>query len=319
MITLKKLAELANVSVSTVSRALNDCFDIAPATRETILRLARENGYFLEKKRIRTENRQKTRFQIAILCPEINSEFYSALSAKLASAFQAENCNCMIYHSAFDPAVMEELFEACNDRLDIDAIISLGNISHLPESPSVPLVTSHTTGAKTSHLHYDTHGALQDIIAAVRDEGLTHLAFAGEPLAVSKGEAFASLAKAQGFTVEQFCAKGRFDIAGHEAAEYFAALPTRPALILCAYDEIACGLIEGLKEVGLRVPEDIRVIGWNDILTARYCFGGLTTVHYDLDRVVPQLIADLLRDKKNGTFSSKVYHVPAKLIRRRTF
>ena len=319
MITLKKLAELANVSVSTVSRALNDGFDIAPETRESIVRLARENGYFSEKKRIRTENRQKNHFQIAILCPEINSEFYSAFVAKLASAFRAKDCSCIIYHSAFDRTTMDELFAVCNDRSDIDAIISLGVIPHLPKTLSIPLITANNGDQSGSRLQYDTLGAYRDILAAAQTAGLTRLAFAGEPLTTGKGEELATHAMAAGFAIERFCAKGRFDAAGREAATYFAACETRPELIICAYDEIACGLIDGLKQTGLRVPEDIKVIGWNDISTARYCFGGLTSVHYDLDLVIPQLITDLLQDKKSGTVSNKSYLVPAKLIRRKTF
>ena len=50
---LKKVAELAHMSVSTVSRALNDSFDVAPETREYILKIAEESGYFNQKKHIK--------------------------------------------------------------------------------------------------------------------------------------------------------------------------------------------------------------------------------------------------------------------------
>ena len=73
MSTLKKISEVAKCSISTVSRALNNCNDVSEETRENILRIANDLGYFQRKKQIKLENRKKNRFNIAILCPELES------------------------------------------------------------------------------------------------------------------------------------------------------------------------------------------------------------------------------------------------------
>ncbi len=319
MITLKKLAELANVSVSTVSRALNDGFDVSPETRNRVLQLARESGYFLEKKRVKTENRQKNHFQIAILCPEINSEFYSVVAAKLISALHKENCNCILYHSGFDPSLMSELFINCVDSSDIDAIIALGNIPSLPIPPSIPLISTNSEHPHASHIYYDIQNIFIAITNAAKEKGISKIAFVNEPLTKSKGELFKNHADSCGFCVEQFCADGRFDTAGQEAAEYFLNQKHLPELFICAYDEIACGLIDTLQNGGVKVPDDVKVIGWNDTFAAHYCFGGLTTVRYEIDKVISRICADLLQDRKDKTFSPKTYHVSSSFIRRNTF
>ena len=89
--------------------------------------------------------------------------------------------------------------------------------------------------------------------------------------------------------------------------------------MVCAYDEIAYGVIDTLLKSEIKVPEEVGVIGWNDIPSSKYCFGGLTTVSYENDLVVKNIVKDIIHAKKSGIIYPRHYLSPAKLVRRNTF
>lgn len=318
MITLKKIADLANVSVSTVSRALNNAYDVAPDTRDEILKIAKENGYFSEKKRIKNENRKKSRFQIAIICPEINSDFYSIFASKLVNEFQKNNCNCIIYNSFFDKTTITKLLEECIDNAQIDAVISLSHTIEFPHHPHTPVIMAGTI-EKTSSIRFSTIDAFEQITDAIISEGIKKVAFISEPLTTGKCREFSIFAAEHGIEVEPFIAGSRFDSAGKEAAKHFIKRNDIPNLLVCAYDEIAYGVIDTLLKSEIKVPEEVGVIGWNDIPNSKYCFGGLTTVSYENDLVVKNIVKDIIHAKKSGIINPRHYLSPAKLVRRNTF
>ena len=68
-----------------------------------------------------------------------------------------------------------------------------------------------------------------------------------------------------------------------------------PDGIVCAYDSVAIGLIYALKSRGISVPETVSVVGINDIPTAKYVFGGLTTVSVGCESAVDALVDDILK------------------------
>jgi LacI family transcriptional regulator len=96
------------------------------------------------------------------------------------------------------------------------------------------------------------------------------------------------------------------------------ALPTRPTAIFAANDISAIGAIEAIAEAGLKVPEDISIIGFDNIEEAFFVNGGLTTVDQfieDMGRVAVEMLINLIQNK---SLENQVQRMPTKLVVRNT-
>jgi LacI family transcriptional regulator len=105
---------------------------------------------------------------------------------------------------------------------------------------------------------------------------------------------------------------------GYCCAQKLLALPARPTAIFAANDKSAIGAIEAIAEVGLKVPEDISIVGFDNIEEASFVNGGLTTVDQfieDMGRVAVEMLVNLIQNKP---IESYVYRMPTQLIVRNT-
>lgn len=310
---LKKVAELAHMSVSTVSRALNDSFDVAPETREYILKIAEESDYFNQKKHIKQGNRRKGRVRAAILCPEIISPYYSAIAEKIISALRVRGANGIVYNYNFDSELQKELLALCINSPDCDAVICLGELDSVENCTETQIISFSPlsgSGQLVSRIDSAVRQAAEHLISIKR----TRLAYAGERLTASKGEFFKNACEEFGIMPYSFFTSSeRFEEAGVAAAEFFMRHGL-PDGIVCAYDSVAIGLISVLKSRGISVPETVSVVGINDIPTAKYVFGGLTTISVGCESAVDALVDDIL---KTAT-KNRQYVFEPRLITRNT-
>lgn len=128
--------------------------------------------------------------------------------------------------------------------------------------------------------------------------GHRRIGYLGERLASPKeAHVRAAIARA-GLTAQEedfFVAAGRFEQAGYAAAKEVLSRGERPTAFIAAYDEVAFGAIRAFSESGLRVPEDISIIGINDIPTASFAPVALTTIHTYIEEACEQAVDILLR------------------------
>jgi LacI family transcriptional regulator len=105
---------------------------------------------------------------------------------------------------------------------------------------------------------------------------------------------------------------------GHRCAQKLLALPLRPTAIFAANDKSAIGAIEAITEIGLKVPEDISIVGFDNIEEASFVNGGLTTVDQfitDMGRVAVEMLVKLIQ---NQPLENQLFRMPTKLIVRNT-
>lgn len=316
--TLKKIAEMANVSVSTASRALNNSYGISEATRKQVVSAAEACGYFAEKKRVKIENRRKDCPSFAIICPEIISSYYSRMAVFLIDFLRENGCDSTLYNTAFSEENHRKLFKKCLDDPDTDAIISFGTLDLKMGKESIPIAFFGKSRDNSSVVHEMTFG-IERAVGHLVSKGRKHIAFVGEQLTLSKQEVFLKICEDFPLVkTDCFCTVQRFEQAGTAAAWYFLNRSEMPDGIICAYDEIAYGLISSLKENGVRVPQDVSVIGINDIPSAPYFFGGLSTVKFEHEEVIKKLVRDMIDDHKSGTVQKREYSVKSTLVLRNT-
>ncbi len=320
--TLRAIAELANVSVSTVSKALSDSYDIAPETRALVLKIATESGYFTDKKATRMQNSRLREPTVAIICPEIISIHYSHITTVLSDTLAARGAKSILYLSGFSEKTVQSIIDECLNDSRIAAVISLATVPlHIPSDNHTPVLLLEDTASRNS-IRMQMNEGIALAVDHLRAGGHTRIGFVGEALVSGKLTLFRRVMAARRLPVDEnavFIGTRRFEAAGKEAAERFLTRGgEKPTAVICGYDELACGFLDVLQKSGLTAPQDISVIGINNIPLSAYCFGGLTTVDLIDTAVLSRAIDDLLDDVVRRRPTPHTYRMVPRLIVRHT-
>ena len=126
MITLTKLAKLANVSVSTASKAFSMSSEVNEQTREELFRIAKEQGCFKK-----FYNAKYPRFVVVLVCPELRGRYYSRMVARLQELFADADCEVSVASTRFSEENQKELLNYYHDYSNVDGILVIdgGNIA----------------------------------------------------------------------------------------------------------------------------------------------------------------------------------------------
>jgi LacI family repressor for deo operon, udp, cdd, tsx, nupC, and nupG len=130
-----------------------------------------------------------------------------------------------------------------------------------------------------------------------------------------------SLDKASIPYTDKFLVQGDFSInSGVNAAKVFAQMSPRPTAIFSMNDEMAIGLLQGLKAEGLSIPEDVSIVGFDDIEFAKYCDPPLTTVRQpakEMGSTAMSVLCNIIENKSMSKSPSQ-HHLPTDLIVRKS-
>lgn len=312
--TLSKLAQLANVAVSTASKAFSMSDDINEQTREEIFRVARENGCF--KKFF---NAKYPKFVIALICPEVDSRHYSELCRYLQQRLQTRGCEICISSTEFSAAVTADMIEYYEKYSSVDAIILIDPpATVLPphETPIISLGSRAHNADVTLCLDYMT--ALKSALTDFKAAGISHIGFIGEPHTVTKLSAFKSaVSEIYGFTEEKYISVSdlRFEKGGCAAARALYSRGALPEAIICAYDDMALGAMRFFHDNGISVPDDIKVIGMDNILHSEYFVPSLSTIDY-MNEEIAKTATESVFELLDGKTPAEIHNFSARLITR---
>ncbi|SFQ97742.1 LacI family DNA-binding transcriptional regulator [Poseidonocella sedimentorum] len=306
--SIRDVARVAGVSTATVSRALSNPDILSERTRESVIAAIRETGYRVN--RAARNLRTRRAGAVLVLVPNLGNPFFSHILAAISARFQNSGYSVLITDSR-DPAA------AGHDYLDyfmdgrIDGMICLdggldpGVLARFrasqfadrivfacewsPEPSFASVRSDNRAGAALAVRHL--HGLGHRRIAHVKgpaDNVLTEARRAG----------MAAECAALGLDLPpEWIIAGEFSLeAGRAAAAALLELPNRPSAVFCASDMVAFGLISELTERGLRVPEDMSVMGFDDVEIAAYCQPPLTTIRQDR-RQLGLRAAELLQER----------------------
>ena len=306
--THKIIAELAHVSVSTVSKALSGSAEVSKEVADEIRRIALEVGYFEEKNKRSKNYRKNTSLNIAIIVPEIISITYSSMVALIKRVVEKRDGIVSVYVFDFDVEKLDSIMEMIMVKGFADGVITF----HSPTSMTKPSIPVLCIG-KTRNEYYDTIigdsiGSMTDVIEYLKGMGHTKIGYAGELKTSIKQDVYKKVMKEIFGEYEEYSyvSKERFGDAGKDAARMYLEADNRPTAVICAYDEIAIAFMNELNINGLRVPGDVSVIGMNNIPACEYCAPKLTTVSSNANNVYETCIGKFMDRIVNGT--SEVSH-----------
>lgn len=300
--TLKKLAELAHVSPSTASKALANSREVSEETVRHVRRVARESGYLRQCKERRLSYRKPSAPTIAVVCPEIISVYYSAIATCLSRLAESHGGTSAVYLSGFEPERQSALLEDLAVKPGVDAAVLIPGAAGalIWEDFCIPVVQLGGTSYSPAFdcIDFDLEAGLLEAVRHLQGLGHRRIGYLGERLASPKeARVRAAMARA-GLTAREedfFIAAGRFEQAGYAAAKEALGRGDRPTAFIAAYDEVAFGAIRAFAESGLRVPEDLSIIGINDVPTASFAPAALTTIHAYVEEACGQAVDILLR------------------------
>ncbi|MBQ8611973.1 MAG: LacI family DNA-binding transcriptional regulator [Oscillospiraceae bacterium] len=313
--TMRELAGLANVSVSTVSKAFHGGPDISAETRERIFALARQHGCYG-----RFFRGKYPRKVIAIICPELGSAHYIDYVERLKNAIEADGGIAVVASYQFDEAYQAELVEYFASYLQVDGIFVIHLKCELKKGYDVPIVALASREQELDSVNADIGAALAEALAELRRLGHTSVTFVGESLTAGKQQQFEELVQAdaqlQGTVI---VSEERFEKAGADGVRRLLEQAPECTALVCAYDDIALGAIRALTQRGLRVPQDISVMGIDNIVHSAYAQTALTTIGCDMDGMCAAAWRIMAHKLKNRYYKNRQSIVlPGRLILRDT-
>jgi len=287
--TIEEVAQRSGFSTATVSRALRGLPNVAPSTREAVLRAAEELHYSIDPYASRLATGRS--MTIGIVIPLVDQWFYSKVAIIAETVLNAHGYDVLRYSVTGSEGRGELLKQiATSRRVDglIVVTVPLGrDEEELLRQTGLPVVTVETATESFPSLTCDNVAAA---MAATR-----HLINLGhERIAIISGLSEDPMRfpipgdRRQGYlrVLEENDIEFRpeFDVAGNfsyeggaEAMTALLAVRQSPTAVFAFSDEMAIGAMKTIRDLGLRVPQDISVIGFDDHDVSHYV--GLTTIH----------------------------------------
>ena len=303
--TIKDIARISGCSVSTISRVINDRPDVRPETKERVLEVMREAG-FVPNTNARQLKIQQSRSLVFVVKGTRNiffSDFLVQLQ-RAATLYGDENAN------EIDAA--EKILREIKPKGMIFLGGSVANFQKGFANISVPSVLATLVSDKLdfpnlSMVGVDDRAAAYQAVSYLIQQGHRKIAVLGGP-----ATSYPSMMRRQGAQQAMEDAGIRFEDklyglsnydfeSAYHAMNGLLARRAEFTALFAMSDVIAFGAIRALVSAGLRVPEDVSVIGFDGITMSRYCVPVMTTIVQPSEQIALQSIELLVRQIEHGT------------------
>ncbi|HHY45902.1 MAG TPA: LacI family transcriptional regulator [Firmicutes bacterium] len=312
-ITMKDIARLAGVSVNTVSRALNGKPEIDEKTRQRILEIAREHSYSpnslaasLASKKTRT---------VGLIVPDICDPFYAQQARGVEDMARARGYTVILINTDEDPKTELKAVDTLRSkRVDGMLLTSVfPGIDHvvLLQKQHIPfvLLNRRLTSLDTDYVVNDNIKGAYEATRHLIRLGHTRIAhITGPERITSVRERLAGYTKAiqeAGLSIQDdlvFTGESLKPQSGEVLARRALSVNPRPTAIFAFCDTLAMGAYATAKEMGLMVPEDLAIVGYDDIPFAACFEVPLTTVaqpSYEMGRTACKILLDRIESGGN--------------------
>ncbi|WP_455274783.1 LacI family DNA-binding transcriptional regulator [Rhizobium herbae] len=322
-ITIHDVAAAAGVSISTASKALNNNGRMGDETRERVKRVARDIGF--RPNALARGLLSKRSFTIGLLTNDTYGRFTLPVMAGVSEALVDHGVSVFLCAIEDDPALGQIHVEAMLDK-QVDGIIATGkrldrrlpvDLSNLP----VPVVYAFTEGTPDSVTFRsdDAHGATLAVewLQSIGRRRIVHITGPKDFFSVRERADAYSAAAGEG---EQVLYGVWSESWGHEAIDLLWRRPgDKPDAFFCGNDQIARGTVDALRERGIRVPDDVSVIGFDNWeIVAAQTRPPLTTVDMELKELGRQAGLTVLALAEGRPVEPGVRKLPCRLVVRQS-
>ncbi|MBN6148992.1 LacI family DNA-binding transcriptional regulator [Xanthomonas sp. AmX2] len=303
-VTIKDVAREANVSVATVSRALNGHENVAEPVRKLVLEVADRLRYSPHAAaRSLSSRRTQT---LGVVLPDLYGEFFSELIRGIDGAARARRQHLLVSSYHGDPEEQGRALRAMRGRVDGLLVLSPyaerpGFLTdNLPQALPTVLINTHLPDGGYPVLSIDDHAGAVAMTEHLLAMGHRRIAFIGGPElnfdARERLRGFRDTLVRHGVAAQAQEFPGDFDEAsGYRAGQAMLQAGALPDAVFAANDMTALGCLYAFAQAGVRVPQDIALAGFDDIPLARFVHPSLTTMHVSIAGLGEQAMGRLLQ------------------------
>lgn len=324
---------MAGVSIATVSRCVNNPEKVTEKTRLKVQKAILETGYS-PNTLAQSFRRGRTNLVMVVL-PSIGDPFFTDVMRGIRTAAKAKGYSVVIEETQFNTMTADEIGAMLVSK-QTDGIILLASMSPFgteilsaKSRRRLPIVIGCETIspelAEFPSVHIDNVAAAKEATNYLISQGHRHIAMihgqASSLLTKDREYGYRAAMKQARLTIEEgWVVEGELSIEGAiRATRKLLNHQHRPTAIFCANDEMAIGCLHAVKSAGLRVPDDISVMGFDDIRYAEVADPPLTTIGQPAEEIGERVMYRLCReieDGRNGETTPEI--VPHELIVRQS-
>lgn len=318
MVSIKDIAKKCEVSVATVSKALNDCSDISEKTKKMVRAVADELGYFpnSQAKALKTS---KTNTIGVIYANRLGSGFRHIYFSSVIESFkntvekkgydlifigsETVGMNCCTYYEHCKHRNVDGVLIACTDFYDSEVIRVLRS--------ELPVVVVDFFSKRDFSVCSDNRQGMRDIIEYVYEMGHRKIAYIygdTSQMTTVRLDTFTETMKQLGVPVlHDYVCQGRYNDLklAEELVTRMLSLYEPPTCIIMPDDVSAFGAFIAARKLGIRIPDDLSIVGYDGVSFGQIFSPELTTVFQDTD-ILGVKAAELLLSRINNEDISEV-------------
>lgn len=326
--TIKDIARELNISTSTVSRALTDRWDVNPETRKAVLELAEKLNY--RPNPISLNLKQQQSMTIAVVVPEFITSFFSEVLTGIQSVMEEEGYNILISQSHESAETELRNLKMMESKMVDGFIVSVSHgdsnkefYKHLTDK-NIPLVFVNRVcpGIPAPKVVIDDYKWSYKAVEHLIRNGYKRIMHLTGPediaLAKERRRGYENALRDNGLPIdpELIVHGGLMMEVGVLAAHRILEMENRPDAIFAFHDPLAIGVMKTLLKNGVRIPEDIAVVGFSESLSALIIEPNLTSVEqptYEMGRAAAELLLEQIRNMSEESILRKSIILEAKL------
>lgn len=319
-VTINDVGAAAGVSTATVSRVLNGTANVDPALSQRVADAVLELGY---RPNAAAQGLARGEWNtVGVLVPDLSNPYFPDVLKAVSAVARSHHRRVMVMESDEDPAIEHDLVEdlmrccdgvlLCSPRMERAALLDLAARKH----PMV-LLNRIVPGLATPSISVDFFGGMMLISGHLAQLGHTRAVYlSGPPSSWANAERIRAfdVARAFGLNVAVVpCGATYSD--GYRGVR--AALDTGATAVVAYNDLVAWGAVNKLREDGINVPDDVSVIGFDDLSIDRFGQSDLTTVSIRRDEL-GRLAGEMLESRMTSGQDTEPRYLPMDLVIRDT-
>ena len=323
---IKDVAARAGVSLKTVTNVVHERPYVASDTRQRVLAAIDELDYRPSMVGRQLQSGRSNILTLAV--PRIDEPYLGSLAHALIAAATPRGYTVLIDETGGRPERERQASEGYPGH-GIDGVIfsaialdpqHLAAVSN--RSPLV-LLGERVPGSSADYVAIDNEQSAREVVRHLLGLGRRHIAFVGDQpgrpttVGAARRRGYGHELEEAGVGVSPGRVVGADRFTREEGAELVTALWQLDAsvdAVVCASDLLAIGAMRALRQLGVRVPDDVAVTGWDDVVDGRYCSPSLTTVATDLALLAEQTLDALTRRVEGDRSEGATFVVPHQLV-----
>lgn len=312
--TISQVAKEAGISVATVSRVINQKDGVTPETTRKVLDAIERLGY---QPNVWGRNLRRGESQVVlVLVPNVSNPYYAPIIAGAEDTLSAAGYSIMLCITNMDQNRRRHYIDLMRKRRADGAIlmdVSVDDQDMVQLAGEYPLVQccEYCPSDEISHVSIDNFSAAREAVSRLAALGHTRIGYIG-----AKNSFISTALRYQGYhsaleelsiglrpDYEEFAGRDYSFSTGVEAAGRLLDRPERPTALFCVSDVLALGALQAARERGLRIPEDLSVVGFDDVEYASMFQPRLTTLRqpcYRMGAVAASLLLRQMQGEPGG-------------------